>query len=1329
MPDNDFYLVGVGASAGGFDALRAFFSNIHENPKVSYVVVQHLSRDYKSISDKFISRDTKVKVHMIRDHERIKANRVYIMPEDRLITLKDGHIKSIQRESQEKVNLAIDTFFHSLAENFKEKAIGIILSGSGTDGSHGILSIKEKGGMVMVQEPITAAFDSMPKAAISLDNPDYIIPPEKMGECLIQYINNPGIINEEAFNDDECSDNDILKKIIEHVSEFSNVNFKDYKTNTIVRRIEKRSKINHLDSLSGYFDHIRKHPSELHSFFNDLLIGVTNFFRDPISYKELEEKVVPNLFKEKSPYETIRVWVIASSTGEEAYSLAILLDEYIEKKQLDLDYKLFATDLNSKAIELASLGRYRKNIEANVSPERLEKHFTKKGDFYEIKKSIRKKIIFSRHNLLSDPPFIKLDLIACRNLFIYLKREVQEKLLWNFNYALKPSGYLFLGANESLESVNDLFDQVSKKHKIFKNKAPGKYRPEAIEINYQTRSHPINIRQRAISSPGQSENYAEIILNATAHPFIVVNQQNEVVYTGGAVEYYLHLPKNKMQLDIYNMIAQDLSLIFRKGIRDVSHEEEYVVFNNVSLNKGKEEHQVNISFKRIKQPVSNYDLVLIEFRDKKTQLKKPSVISSHPGEAYSKKEIEELEQELKYTKRELQLTVDELETINMEVQASNEEMLSSNEELQSTNEELQSSNEELHTVNVELKNKVVELTQLHNDINNLFVHTEIATIFLDCDLNIRKFTPAAKEHFNFIEGDIGRPMHHLAHSFQYNSFYEDAQKVLTDFEPLKKEIRNNRNEYFIMRILPYKTNEMRIEGIVITLVNITDLKQALLNLEKSTDSLRNKTIDLEKSEQDWKSLVNNTPDIVFRVDKAGRYVFINSSFEGVTEGSASEYLGKTILEKSFMDEPTLMYDLIKKIFKEGKAIDHYFTITNSAKINYYYAKLVPEVNTQVGKTKFIIITARDVTQLRKYEQELLKAQLYFKSVVNNTPDIIARLDKKLICTFMNTGASKHIGVSSMSAMGKSVSQIGLPNVMAEKLEAWAKEAFLNEKKLEKEIEYPLRYLTRCALVKIIPEKNPKNNNTESVLIIITDVTQIKAKEKEILEKKNELQSANETLDNLVHTIAHDLSSPVANMKMLSLLMEKSANNGKQSEQYIAALKSSVNRLDNKLSGLIQIIDAQFNIEKITGEISFQNIINRVKEDFEMVLKDIDADVTSDLQCERIFYVEAYLLSIIQNMVSNAIKYRQKNKILKVNISTQREDGMVVLAIKDNGIGMDVNKIKNHLFKPFKRFTEVDEGKGLGLHIIKTMVEKNGGKVEVESVPGDGAVFKVYLKEY
>lgn len=1196
------YVVGIGASAGGFEALTHFFKALPPDTGAAYVVIQHLSPSHDSQIHKILSNFTSMPVNKVTESTAVMPDQVYIIPENKKLKVNPQGLYLEERGSERTPNLSIDVFFETLANVYEEKAVGIVLSGTGSDGARGVQAIKAHGGMVMVQSPKSASFDSMPNVSISSNHPDYISPPEVLAQELCGYLAEPDILDKEALKKKVSSEQrDTLQEVIHLISSYSGVNFENYKPGTIIRRIEKRMKINHLEKLQQYEAYLQQHPKEVRHIFDDLLIGVTRFFRDTEAWNSLKANVMPVLCQNRTSFEPIRIWVTSCSTGEEAYSLAMLFDEFISEHKLKVEFKVFATDVNQRAIDIASVGRFSNSIEEDISPERLNRYFTPMGEFYEVKKEIRRRIIFSKHNLLSDPPFIRLDLVSCRNLFIYLNDETQDKALHNFNYALNEGGFLFLGVNESNNEQETLFEAVDAKNKIFRNKGNTSsrlYRPVNglfQETQYVLQPPPA-YRQR-ISSPVAEEQFPNMVAERFAPPSLLVNHLEDVVYTTGRLEKYLHFPNRRSDLNVYSMLRGNLLLVFRNGIRQIQEGRPRVLFTDTLIEDGQEQYLVDVAFSRIdgQKLDRNAFLTLIEFHEKGILKEEDERVEVITRDKYSQAEIENLEMELKLARRELHFTADELETINEELQSSNEEMLSANEELQSTNEELQSSNEELQTVNVELKSKIDALTILHDDMLNLFNSTQIATIFLDSSMNIRKFTPQAKRYFNIRESDIGRPINHYSYNFSYGNLEKNIQEVLECLRPVEHEVELKEGSYSMMRVLPYKTESRQIKGVVITFTDITELKQ-------KNNSLRKISKELRASELHLKSLLDNTPDLIARFSRDLTFTFINKALQEQSGRSPEDFAGKNLTDLKVLDGAEKMHTLMQQVLQKGKEQDFYFTHQENSKEKDYYTRLIPEYNRE--------------------KEEI-----------------------------------------------------------------------------------------------------------QSILSISTDITDLKRAEKKIISSNEQLSEMFDRMDNFVHAIAHDLRAPIVNMKLLSQLI-LTEEEPEQQQSFVKEIHKAVQKLDKTLNGLIQIIEMDNEHEIKVSTINFEEILRLVKSELKpkVDLNEVKI-ITNFSEAPEVSYIEAYLESIFKNLLSNAVKYRSPDREPLIRIKTKREGRLVVLIIEDNGRGIDMEEHGQNLFKPFKRFHKDTNGMGVGLYVIKYMIAKNGGHIEVESKEGEGATFRIFLKPY
>ncbi len=877
-----FYIVGVGASAGGLEALEDFFDNMKQSRNMAFVVVQHLSPDYKSLMGELLNRHTEMKIFGAEDGMEVEAGSIYLIPRKKNMTLFHG--KLFLHEREHGLNLPIDIFFRSLAEEQGEHAIGIILSGTGSDGTRGVRAIKEAGGMVMVQDEETAKFDGMPRSAILTGIVDYILSPDQMSGELENYTTGKLSISTTQQHAISAERNS-LSKTLALIKKKTGIDLSFYKENTVIRRIERRMGINQFEKLSDYVRYLEESPNEIQILYKEILIGVTSFFRDPEAYEIIKEKVLPEIANSKSPFDQIRVWVAGCSTGEEAYSLAIMILEFLEENELNNDVKVFATDIDRDALEIASYGIYPESIAADANIERLNKFFYKKGDSYQIIPKIREKVIFAYHNVFKDPPFGKIDLISCRNMLIYFQNVLQKKVLTNFQFSLNPVAFLFLGSSETVGEFSNYFSIYDSKWKIYSY--IGSVKPKDINLDYQEipasrNTAPIvgrNVQKGQYieqSQMGKRDlSLYERLLEQFIPPSVLVNEERQVIHIFGDVNEYLQLPFGKMNLDILKMANSNLTVPMSQGLKTVQEENRDVHYRDIIFQGSKGNRMINMSI-RVFQGLKGTRYFVITFQTVEDNITDEVAAQSFNMDESVKDHIDELERELQYTRDNLRSTIEELETSNEELQATNEELISSNEELQSTNEELQSVNEELITVNSEYQKKIEELTELNDDMNNLLNSTDIGTIFLDKDLTIRKFTPQSTNQINIIKSDIGRSISNFSHNLKYDTFIDDINEVIRTLNPRETEVQTVNDQWLLMKIQPYRAAGDQISGIVLSFVDITGRKKMESALKREQDLLMR--------------VLKSAPIAITMVDNEGKIVMVNHEAEKILGMSEKELI-------------------------------------------------------------------------------------------------------------------------------------------------------------------------------------------------------------------------------------------------------------------------------------------------------------------------------------------------------------------------------------------------------------------------------------------------------
>jgi len=830
-----FPIIGMGGASGSLPAYQKFFNHMPSHSGMAFVVIAHQDKNEAADYSELIRQSTGMPVLIAEDGIKVLQNHIYIIPPGTDMGIHNGHLLLFSPSRNKGAHMSIDYFLQSLAEDQWSRAVAIIFSGLGADGETGLRMIKEKLGMAMVQEPETAEFQSMPSAAIKTHMVDYILPPEEMPLKLIQYLNHPVLAAEENSELSSPVANRVhIQKILMLLRSQTGHDFSLYKKNTISRRIERRIAFHQLTDYENYVNYLRENPAEIEILFNELLIGVTKFFRDRQAFDSLKDHIY-RLLSEKGTEEPIRIWIAGCSTGEEAYSVAIIVTEFLDNLQSKRKPKaqIFATDLDPNAIDHARTGFYFSNITAELSPQQLERFFIKKPNGYTVKKEIREMIVFAQHNLIKDAPFTRLDLLCCRNVMIYLTTDLQKKIIPVFHYSLQPNGLLFLGPAESVGTFNDIFNSLDSKWKIFERKegvsALGKIIDFPFHIANQDKLGKAEGMAKTMAKNPIAENFNKILLENYTPASLLLNEKGEILYINGKTNRFIQLNSGEAVMNIHRMVREELKYVLGNAIHLCLMNQTKVSISDIKIRENNRLHLMGFSVDYMTEPALQ-GLLLVSFYDKGPVRKSSSRKSKSSG-SVSEGAVEELEKELTYTKQQLHTTIEQMETSLEELKSTNEELQSTNEELQSTNEEalttkeeMQSLNEELMTINLQYQNKAEELTQLNNDMKNLLDNTEIGTIFLDNQLNILRFTPQVTRLFNVIAGDIGRSITHIVSNFEYPAIEATIREVIESLVGKELEIKTKNGDWYNLRIMPYRTMDNFINGAVLAFTKITPIK-------------------------------------------------------------------------------------------------------------------------------------------------------------------------------------------------------------------------------------------------------------------------------------------------------------------------------------------------------------------------------------------------------------------------------------------------------------------------------------------------------------------------
>lgn len=845
------FVVGVGASAGGLQALEEFFRHMPEVEDIAFVVVQHLSPDYESLMAELLGKHTKLPVRKAVNGVTINGGEVWVIPPRKNITIVKGRIVLTDQPPSRTFNLPIDVFLRSLAREYEERAIAVILSGTGSDGTLGIREIKGSGGLVLVQDPESARFDGMPRSALATHIVDVVGPAEELVKKIVQFVH-PSAAPSLLVGEQPGS----LETIFRELKNVSGIDFTAYRLGTLMRRITKRMQMAQLSELPRYAEFLKSSPREAEALYRDVLIGVTSFFRDREAFEALRSHVIPLLCADLPSRSTVRVWSVGCSTGEEPYSLgALFLAEFERRERTDLNLKVFATDIDSDALRIAANGVYPITALQDVPLDLITKSFVNEGDNYRVTEKLRRCVIYSRHNICSDPPFNRIDLISCRNMLIYLNTEIQRRILEVFGYALKPEGCLFLGHSESLSDDLSNYTTINRRWKIYRRK-PHAPRPSLRFLSVPDRDFSTLRFDQSLAPKVKDTSNREIrlfrqVMARYSPPSVIFDESLRVILTFGAIGQFLQVPVGEFNYDLLRLALPELSAVLSTVTHRVLKKNERVTYRGVSIqsedgtirhidilaepmnDRGRSDRDRNSNlYVVVFHEGPERQLVAAKVKDNDKESLSPDAIRYDTGQ-----HIQDLKAELQYTKETLQATIEELETSNEELQATNEELLASNEELQSTNEELQSVNEELVTVNTEYQEKILEVSEVNNDIENLLANTRLGVIFLDRRMCVRRFTPSVRKLVNLIPSDVGRRLSDLSFRTVPSDFVELAHQVLETLIPTDRLIRADDGGMYRLEIVPYRTTDDIIQGVVLLFVDVTESHKLNAELERAEQAL------------------------------------------------------------------------------------------------------------------------------------------------------------------------------------------------------------------------------------------------------------------------------------------------------------------------------------------------------------------------------------------------------------------------------------------------------------------------------------------------------------
>jgi two-component system, chemotaxis family, CheB/CheR fusion protein len=1341
----NFLVVGLGASAGGVQALRDFFSHVPAHTRMAYVVILHLSPDHDSQLAEVLQSATVLPVTKVKQHVRVEPDHVYVIPPNKMLELKDGHIEVTDMTSTEVRRAPVDIFFRTLAQSHGQRAVSVVLSGTGANGSMGMKRVKEMGGLCIVQDPREAEYDDMPRHSLATGLVDYVLPVAEIPAQIIAYREQLKRIRiPEPLPDTAREELDALRDIFAQLRIRTGHDFSNYKRATVMRRIARRIGVHELPDLIAYSQFMRDNPAEATALLKDLLISVTNFFRDSEAFAALERHIIPKLFQGKTADDQVRVWVTGCATGEEAYSVTMLLSEYAATLSIAPQIQVFATDIDEDAIATARDGFYTLNDAADVSPERLNRHFVNEQDGYRVRREIRERVLFAVHNVIKDPPFAHLDLTTCRNFLIYLNGTAQRRVMDVLHFALNPGGYLMLGNSESVDGAGDLFSVVDKEHRIYQGRAVETRLifpvPDGGGLITRLGKLP-EIRSGRESQPAQRSTYSELhqrLLERYAPPSVVVNEDYDILHISERAGKFMQIQGGELSTNLLTLIRPELRLELRAALYQAAHKKVDTDSHPVTIKVDGEPKSIHVLVRPVlSQEDRARGFFLVLFEETTEPAERPAIAVTDRDEPLARRleeELLEVRAKLRVTIEHHELQREELKASNEELQAMNEEMRSAAEELETSKEELQSINEELTTVNQELKIKIEELGHTNDDLRNLMNSTRIGTVFLNRELRIKLFTPQTREIFNVIPADVGRGLSDITTKLDYAHLIEDAQRVLDKLEPLERTVRTKDGQAFLMQISPYRTLDDRIDGVVLTFMDITERDLA----ETAT----------RQSEEQFRRAIEDAPIPVIMHAEDGTVLQISRTWTELTGYTLADV--PTIdawLTRAYGEGADEVRHHMHEMFKEQRrTVNIEFPVrTRDGELRYWIFSASSPGTLRDGR-RFVVGMAVDITERKRAEESLRHSDTRLRLMMDSVEDYaIMVLDTRGHIEMWNSGAEHTFGYTANEVIGQHVEIIFTPEDRRRQ-RPWAEMETTREKGRAADERWHIRKDgTRFYVSGVLTPLHDAHGMVTGYVKIARDLTQQRRTEEELRRTNDELEvrvrdrtfelaKVNESLRD---EISERIQTERDRVRLLRQIVRAQEDERRriardihdQIGQQMTALRLNLATIDQAYSG-----DGEIR-EKLEQT---KAIAERLDEDVDFLAWELRPAALDDIgiaeamgtfvrQWSRYSGVEAQfhttgvdkerlspetetnLYRIMQEALNNTMKYAQASR---VDVLLERRDNQVVLIVEDNGAGFDPNK-------------EIGgTDKGMGLIGMRERAALVGGTLQIESKPNQGTTIFV-----
>jgi len=1306
----------VGASAGGLEPISQFLAAMPVDAGLAVVVIQHLDPASKSILPELLARRSRLKVSLAKDGIALQPNQVYVIPPAVFLSITSGRLRISPAQTGTAARMPIDVFLHSLAADRGRRGVGIIMSGTGTDGAAGLKALREAGGLALVQDPNETQQDGMPRHAIITARPDYVLSVREMPAVLTRYINHNYVKSRRpttAMHEAEIAGPAELAPLVEFLKSIAGLDFGHYKTGTLQRRIERRMALHGVTRWVDYLTMLHKSPAEANALAKDLLISVTGFFRDAKAFRALA-KAMPDLLKNHPIDQPLRIWVVGCSTGEEAYSLGILALEQIAAAGLRRELQIFATDVDQEALRIARAGLYPESIQADVTPDRLERFFTSENGHFRVAQELRKSVIFSRHDTLHDPPFPRLDLVSCRNVLIYLVPDAQRQLLTLLHFALHEGGLLFLGAAESLGTVQTLFEPLNEKLRIYRRRGSG--RTARLGVSLMERGPTLGVTGRAAPpvgprQPSLQELVQRTMLDSYAPAAVVTNRQFSPLYFFGMTDRYLQVVAGEPSQDVLLMAREGLRAKLRETIVRAFRSKRRIATHGVWFRRDGRTAMVTIEAQRLNAGWD--DLVLVSFIDALPEVRKAP--RSRTGKDGDNAELDLLRQQLTEARRELNRTIHDLRGANEalkgkneETMSLNEEFLSANEELESSKEELQSLNEELTTVNVQLRQALEQQQQTSADLSNLLNSSSVATIFLDSRLRIKIFNPRMQELFSLIDADIGRPLADLLPKFADPTLLTDAVAAQSSGAPSEREIRTEAGVWYLRSVTPYRLETRHIAGSVVTFSDVSGLKRA--------------EIAASAAQRYAETIVDTIREPLVTLDSDLKIISANTAFKVAFDLNATDVVGRPLgaLASPLLTLPELT-ELIAPPAVSPQPVDHVeLELEQPTGGLRVWRAVVRHFQVPPSDRPMVLLSLQDVTE----ERRILRQQLQL--LIDSLPGAFLAVDSRQRVRFVSGQTTSLFGYDAKEIIGQPVDML-IPPTLRERHARLHADFFKNPTRRPMGFELEISGLARDGTVIPLDIGLSPVPTAEGPLVIavIQDLRPQKRGQELLQEAKVAAERANQAKSRFLAAASHDLRQPLQTIELLHGVLERRLAD--------AETRSTLGQLDDAVAHMTELLDSLLDINRLeSGEItpdvtdvSIAPVLARACDEQAPVAASKGLQLRM-VPCSSVVRSDRRLLArIVSNLLTNAIKYTDHGKIL---VGCRRRSDTLRIEVWDTGIGIAADQV-DAIFEEFYRVDRSDSsrsGLGLGLYIVQRFAQLLGHTVEVRSTPGRGTMFAVVV---